>query len=223
MRVAGVNFSKGEIAEELVARIDVGSYQSAVRTANNVLVKKYGGLTKRPGTHLVAEVYDATHPVRLLPFQFSLEQAYVLELGEYYMRLAAFGGLVLETALKVTAITKASNAKITVAYHGYVVGEQVYFQKITGMTQINGLIGKVMSVVDANNFTVNINTTGFSTFTGSDGAVNSAPPPTPTPTPAPTPTPTPTAPPPTGTGGGYQDEDPVDGGDAAGPRGGWIP
>jgi hypothetical protein len=211
-RAGQLNFAKGEIAEELIARIDVASYQSGVKTANNVIVMKYGGLKKRPGTRLVAEAWDATHPVRLIPFQFSLVQAFALEFGQNYMRPAATGGLVLEQKIKVTAITKATNAKITAAYHAYTVGQQVFFSGITGMTEINGKFGKVMSVVDADNFTVNINTTGFSTFTGSDGTTRSAPP-SPPPAPPPSPPPPAPAPPPpppadTGGGGGFDDGGP---------------
>lgn len=222
-RTGSFNFSKGEIAEELIARVDVGSYTSAAKQATNVVVKKYGGLRKRPGTRLVAPAWDGTHPVRLLPFQFSLQQAFALEMGQYYMRPAANGGLLIEQKTKVTAITKATNAQVTAALHGYVVGDQVYFSGITGMTQINGRFGKVLTVPTANTFTVDINTTGFSTFTGSDGIVNSVPPPTPTPTP--TPTPPPPAPPPanTGSGGSTDDgDDPwSDGG--AGPVDGYRP
>jgi hypothetical protein len=210
LRAGQFNFSKGEIAEELVARVDVPSYASAVKTARNVMVLKYGGLAKRPGTHLVAEVYDAAHPVRLIPFQFSLTQAYALELGQYYMRPAAFGGLVLETGLKVTAITKAATALVTTAFHGYVVGQQVYFQNITGMTQINGRTGKVLTVPTANTFTVDIDTTGFSTFVDSDGVVNgSAPPPPPPPPPPPSPPPPSPPPPSTGGDGAYVDSNPI--------------
>jgi hypothetical protein len=167
LRAGNLNFAKGELAEELIARVDVQSYQSGTKRARNVIVLKYGGLTKRPGMRFVAEALEGDNPVRLLPFQFSLTQAYALELGQAYMRPAALGGLVLETKYKVTAITKAVNAQITSAYHGYSVGEQVFFSGITGMTQINGRFGIVQSVVDANNFTVDIDTRGFSTFVDS--------------------------------------------------------
>lgn len=205
LRMASVNFSKGEIAEELVARIDVQSYSSAVKKARNVVVLKYGGLMKRPGTRLVAEAYSSG--ARLVPFQFSLTQAYALELGQGYMRPAAFGGLVLEDKLKVTAITNAVNALVTAAFHGYSVGDQVYFGQITGMTEINGRTGTVMTTPSANTFTVNINTTAFSTFTGSDGIVRSGaptPPPSPPAVPAPVPPPPPSAP---GSGSNYVDHD----------------
>lgn len=207
MRVGHVNFAKGEIAEELIARIDVASYSAGVKQALNVVILKYGGLQKRPGTRLVAKAYDQTHPVRLLPFQFSLTQAYALEMGQGYMRPAALGGLVLETALKVTAITKASNAQVTCAFHGYSVGDQVFFNNIVGMIEINGMTGTVMSTPSSSTFTVNINTTGFSTFTSSDGHVNSAPPPPPAPPPAVPPAAPPPTPPPAGGGGSYGGDD----------------
>lgn len=202
MRLGQLNFSKGEIAEELIGRIDVPSYTAALKRARNVVILKYGGVTKRPGTRLVAVAYGQADPVRLLPFQFSLTQAYVLEMGQGYMRPAANGGVVLEQQLKVTAITQAANAQVTSAYHGYSVGDQVYFFGIAGMSEINGLTGVVQSVIDDSNFTIDIDTTGFSAFIDSDGDVRVGPP-TPPPAPPPVVTPAPPPTPPRTTGSGF--------------------
>lgn len=203
MRQGQLNFSKGEISEELIARIDVPSYASALKRARNVIVLKYGGVSKRPGTHFVSIAYGQDDPVRLLPFQFSLTQAYVLEMGQAYMRPIANGGMVIEEQLKVTAITQAENAQVTAAYHAYNVGEQVYFLGITGMTEINGLTGTVLSVIDDSNFTIDIDTRLFSAFIDSDGDVRTeAPTPPPPPPPVVDPAPTPT-PPRTTIGGGF--------------------
>lgn len=95
-RDAQQNFAKGELAPDLLGRFDVPAYKSGLKRARNVIIMKYGGVTKRPGTRLVAEVHDASYPVRLIPFQFSIDQAYVLEMGQYYMRPAALGGIVLD-------------------------------------------------------------------------------------------------------------------------------
>ncbi len=65
----------------------------------------------------------------------------------------------------VTAITKAANAQITSVGHGLSVGHQVKIENVAGMTEINGLVGTVQSLVDADNFTVDINSSGFSTYT----------------------------------------------------------
>lgn len=206
VRAGQFNFSKGEVAEELIARIDVASYAASLKQARNVLVLKYGGISKRPGTRLVAKAHDSLNPVRLLPFQFSLTQAYALEMGQGYMRPAANGGLVLETLLTITAITKAANAQVTVAYHGLSVGDEFYFNDVRGMTEINGLTGIVQSVIDANNFTVGINTAGFSTFTGDSGGITRTGAPAAPPTPPTVPPPsTPPAPPDVGGSGGYTD------------------
>ena len=183
-----VNFSKGSIAPELQARIDTAQYGAGVKTLNNFIIQKYGGASFRPGFRLVAEADNAVSTPRYLPFQYNIEQAYVMVLDEGYMRLLATGGQVIEDNLLITAITKAANAQVTAAFHAYVVGDKVYFYDVTGMTQINGRTGTVASVVDANNFTVNINTTGFSTFIGASGTARvGAPAPTPTPTPPPVP------------------------------------
>jgi hypothetical protein len=203
LRVGSPNFSKGEIGEELIGRVDVAAYQSALRTATNVTILKYGGVTKRPGTRLVAEVYDATQPVRLLPFQFSLTQTYALEMGQGYMRPAANGGMVIEEKLTITAITRGATTAIAAAYHAYSVGDQVYFSGIEGTTEMNGKIGRVLSVTDAGHFVVDIDSTDFGAFTAdNDGITRSGTPPPPPP-PPPVPPPPPPPPPPDTGGGGY--------------------
>ena len=73
------------------------------------------------------------------------------------------------TLLKITAITKAANAQVTSALHSLTTADvgvtAVTFHYCTGMTQMNTLTGVVASIVDVNNFTVNINSLNFSTFT----------------------------------------------------------
>lgn len=75
------------------------------------------------------------------------------------------------TSRTITAITKAANAQVTVTSHGLVVGDVVTFHSVVGMLQINTLSGIVQSVVDANNFTVNINSVNFTTYV-SGGVAN---------------------------------------------------
>lgn len=204
-RIAQPNFSKGELAPHLWGRFDVDAYQTAVRKARNCYVLKYGGLEKRPGTRFVAEVLDDSGPVRLIPFQFSIEQTYALEMGQGYMRVAALGGLVLNEQLAITSITNEAQAKITAAYHGYSVGNQVYLSGIAGDLgeELNGRIATVSAVVDANNFRIDISTVDMAAFTTADGGITrtGAPDPDPDPPTVP-PVVTPPDPPPTGGGGG---------------------
>jgi hypothetical protein len=111
-RVAQVNFSRGEIAPHLYGRFDVDAWQSGLKRARNVFVLKYGGVCKRPGTELVAEVIDASSDNRLMPFQFSLTQAYVLEWGNLYMAPIADGGRVLDGSTPYQIVTPYTGAQL---------------------------------------------------------------------------------------------------------------
>ncbi|KQN10271.1 hypothetical protein ASE85_02475 [Sphingobium sp. Leaf26] len=204
-RLAQANFSKGEIAPDLYGRFDVDAYQASVRKARNVVILKYGGLTKRPGTRLVAEVLDASKPVRIIPFQFSIEQTYALELGQGYMRVASAGGLVLNEELAITAITNEAQARVTAAYHGYAVGQQVYLSGIAGDLgdQLNYRFFTVAAVVDANRFSIDVDTTAMPAFSTAEGGITRTAAPDPDPVPPVVPDPVvPTKPPSTGGGGG---------------------
>ncbi len=65
----------------------------------------------------------------------------------------------------VTAITKANVAQVTSTAHGLSVGDAVYITGVSGMTQINNVIGIVDTVIDANNVTISINTSAFTAYT----------------------------------------------------------
>lgn len=69
----------------------------------------------------------------------------------------------------ITAITKASSAVITMSVsHGYTVGQavRIVVPSAFGMTEINGLVGNITAITtgSTNTITVDIDSTGFSTF-----------------------------------------------------------
>lgn len=76
--------------------------------------------------------------------------------------------------LTITGISKAANASIT-ATHNFTSADigvtVVTFHGVVGMTQINTLSGVIQSVTSTTSFTVNINSTGFTTY-GSGGIAN---------------------------------------------------
>jgi len=197
-RAAQTNFSRGEIAPHLYGRFDVEAWNSAVRKARNVMVLKYGGLTKRPGTQLVGEVLDKTGGNRLLPFQFSLTQTYALEMGQGYMSPVAGGGRIVEEELAITGISNAPQAVIATAFHGYAIGERVYLGGIAddlgGL--LNGRTWMVTAVPDAGHFAINADTRGVGVFTGAEGGVTRTADPAPAPTAPTVPDPVPTPDPP---------------------------
>lgn len=195
------NFTKGEISPELQARIDTQQYGAAAKRVRNFIIQRYGGLSFRPGFRLVGEADSVEDDTKYIPFQFNIEQAYIMVLQDENMKLLANAGKVVEENLKITAITKAANAQITAALHGYVVGEKIALSGIEGMTELNGREVTVMSVVDDDNYTIDVDTTSYSTFISSDGVVRTVPyvPPVP---PAPPPAPPAQPDPPVVAGGG---------------------
>ena len=89
------NFTAGEISPRLAGRVDLSKYYNACRTIQNMVVFPHGGVTKRPGLRYVAEVKDSDEQVRLIPFEFSVEQAYMIEAGHKYLRFFADQGQIM--------------------------------------------------------------------------------------------------------------------------------
>jgi hypothetical protein len=192
-RIPQVNFSKGELAPELYGRFDVDAWQSALRQARNVIVMKYGGVTKRPGTRLVGNVVNASTPTRLIPFQFSMTQTYVLEMGQGYMVPSALGGRVLQGEQPITAISNATNARLTIPFNGFAIGDLMYIDGVAGGmgSVLNYRTWTVVTVIDANTLTINADTSACPAFSGCTGGTANVSPPIIVPPP--------TVPPPAGT------------------------
>ena len=72
-------FNAGEIGPRLASRVDFAKYQNAGARVENLIPLPQGGLARRPGTRFIAQAQDHTKRPRLFPFEFSTEQAYVLE------------------------------------------------------------------------------------------------------------------------------------------------
>ena len=70
--------------------------------------------------------FTAESRARLIPFEFSTEQAYVLEFGNLYMRVYKDGGQVLEVDKPITVLTNTTPVVLTVTAHGYSNGQEVF-------------------------------------------------------------------------------------------------
>lgn len=202
-RTPVLNFSKGEIGPQLYGRIDASQYNAALKKARNVIVQRYGGVDARPGFHVIGELAQQDQPAEIVPFQYSIDQAYVLGFQQASGQPLAFGGFVLEEDLKITSATLANPSRLAIAFHSYSVGDRGYISGLTGMDALDERIVTITAVPDANHIDIDVDTRTFNALTDSTGTVRTAaPPPPPPPPPPPTPTPTPTPPPSTGGGGG---------------------
>jgi len=80
------NFTSGELTPLLEARADIAQYGNGCRLLKNFLVHPQGGAYRRGGTQYVSSVKTAASKSRLVSFEFSTTQAYVLEFGVNYIR-----------------------------------------------------------------------------------------------------------------------------------------
>lgn len=88
------SFSAGEMAPATFARVDLARYYTGLRTCRNFVVLPEGGVQNRSGTEMVVEVKNSAAFTRLIPFQFSTQQTYILEFGNLYIRFISNGGQV---------------------------------------------------------------------------------------------------------------------------------
>ena len=163
------NFRAGEISPRLEGRIDLQKYAEAVKELENMVVFPQGGIARRPGTYYAGTSKDGGQ-VRLINFEFSDTQAYVLEFGNSYIRIFKDGGLVTAATTDITAITKANPAVVTAAGHGLADGDRVFIASVVGMTEVNNLEFTVAGKT-TNTFQLSgINSTAYTTY-GSAGTV----------------------------------------------------
>lgn len=99
---------------------------------------------------------------------------YTTPAGLEFVPLTGLPAGAVNTNLTITGISKAANASIT-ATHAFTSADvgvtTVTFHNVVGMTQINTLSGVIQSVTSTTSFTVNINSTNFTTY-ASGGIAN---------------------------------------------------
>lgn len=157
------NFRAGEFSPRLEGRIDLQKYNEAAKELTNMVSFPQGGITRRPGSYYAGASKDGGK-VRLVNFEYSDEQAYVLEFGANYIRFFKDGGILTETTTAITAATKANPVVVTAASHGLSNGDRVYITSVTGMTQLNNREFTVANKT-TNTFELSgIDGTGFDTY-----------------------------------------------------------
>ena len=89
------NFTGGELSPRLDGRNDLAKYSTGCKTLENMVVYPHGSAARRSGTQYVAEVKDSSKETRLIPFEFSTTQTYILEFGNQYIRFYKDNGQIL--------------------------------------------------------------------------------------------------------------------------------
>lgn len=132
--------------------INLERFPDSCRTVENLLVLKQGPLVRRGGTKFVKEVKDSSDDTALIPFEFNVDQEYIIEAGDEYFRFYTSNAVITETSQDITDITQANPAVVT--YSGadnYANGDEVFISDVTGMTEVNGKFFLVSNVDTGNN------------------------------------------------------------------------
>jgi len=139
------SMAAGEVSLPVAARVDLAKRAVAVESAENFVATISGSMDTRAGQEFVSRSKDAT---RLIPFEFSAEETYVLEFGDFYMRVLKDGVNVLDsgTTEAIEGITQADPAVVTITGHTFQSGEHVSISGVVGMEEVNGRIFRVSGV-----------------------------------------------------------------------------
>ncbi|CAB4153740.1 hypothetical protein UFOVP628_20 [uncultured Caudovirales phage] len=122
------NFATGELDPLLRARVDLQAYNNALAKATNVLIQPQGGLRRRPGTKHIFELPNASagaanaaNGVRLVPFQFSVADSYMLCFTHNRMHVIKNGAVVAN-------INATGNSYLTTTISSDIVDDMCWTQ-----------------------------------------------------------------------------------------------
>ena len=141
-----------------------------------MVVHPHGAATRRPGTKFIHEVKTSSAQTRLIPFEFSTTQTYIMEFGNQYIRFYKDQGIITESNKTISGATQANPIVITARRHGYSNGDHVIISGVVGMTELNGKTFKVADKT-TNTFELqtvdgtDINSSAYTAY-GSGGVAN---------------------------------------------------
>lgn len=106
------NFNGGEISPLLYGRPDLDKYKTGLKTCKNFIPLIQGPVERRPGTVFVEEVKTSSLSTRLVRFEFSTTQAYIIEFGNLYCRFIKDNGQILSGGSPVELVTTYATADL---------------------------------------------------------------------------------------------------------------
>lgn len=122
------NFNSGEVSPLYQGRVGDERYKNALALSSNWIPTLLGGMINRQGTRFVQPVKDPTNKVRIIPFEYSKTDAFILEFGHQYIRFFKdYGQLTLGLAVyeisspftedEIEAINISQTADVLYLYH----------------------------------------------------------------------------------------------------------
>lgn len=156
IRQPQINFSSGEISSEFHSRVDHIRHATGLFTLRNRWVKRTGGEENRAGWTFVGRAGQNGVKNRLIPFEFSADQSYILAFGNAKMRVIHDGAFVVSDTGPIISISIATECVI-----GYSGADVLAYGDEVAISEVNGAMGKW---VNNRNFKVSDVNTGAKTF-----------------------------------------------------------
>ena len=101
-------FNAGALSPKMNSRHDQEKYQMGCRTLQNFYPMIYGGAERRPGTEYVADCKSSSAKSRLMAFEHSVDDTYILEFANQVIRVFKDGDIVY-SVLGTEDLSSASN------------------------------------------------------------------------------------------------------------------
>jgi len=126
-------FTLGEVSPTLYGRTDLARMSVAASTARNMFIRYQGGLSSRAGTKFVgfSKQTGRAYAPRIITFQYSASEGFVLEFGNLYMRVISAGEYVTEPALSISGITNADPGVVSSSGSGVTAASPIVTGVVT--------------------------------------------------------------------------------------------
>ena len=153
------NFSTGELDPLLRSRVDLQQYNNALAKATNVVIQPQGGMRRRPGLKYMAELPNTSTPsaangVRLVPFEFSVDDSYMLCFTHQRM-------YVFKDGVQIANINASGNPYLATSITGAMLSEICWTQSADTMIVVHPDLQPVKLVRGANDASWTISTITF--------------------------------------------------------------
>jgi hypothetical protein len=111
-RLRWTRLSKGELSPLLAGSSDLAHYFEGLSIGENAKIMRQGGATRWEGSRFINEVKDSTSDTILWPFEFSVDDSYMLEVGDFYVRIYKTKAPVLNVGVHVEVVTPFTVADV---------------------------------------------------------------------------------------------------------------
>jgi hypothetical protein len=170
-----VAFNCGELSPSYYGRVDLKKYREGCATLRNMFASYKGGATSRGGTAFVGMSRQPPGFLtpQLIPFQFNIDQGYMLIFSNQEMSVISNGAYITEDPFTVSAVTNANPGVFTATGNNFNTGDWIYLTGFSSMPSLQGGTFVISVIVPGSTFNLSSTLTGVPVDTTSFGAYSS--------------------------------------------------